>query len=142
MGSAGKVALLLAAATAPGASALAVPSRRQWLVGGTASALAGPAVASDEFSTGTTGLLLLPPVAPLRNRYHWVRAGEDAMEAQGVITTNSAFKLAVSNSLTERGAAQARAAAADLRRAGVESTGPACTRTAPPRGTTSTWSAA
>ena len=75
-------ALLLAAT----ASALKVPTRRE-LLAGAASSVAAPAfadpreftpsVVEEEFSTGKTGLLLLPPVAPLRNSYTWVRAAED-----------------------------------------------------------------
>ncbi|KAH8071384.1 phosphoglycerate mutase-like protein [Aureococcus anophagefferens] len=124
--------LLAVAWSLHGTAALSFPSRRHFLVGGGASAVAGPAAAKTDAaalvpaeaeaapSTGLTGLLLLPPVAPLRNRYHWVRSGEDAMELAGQITTNSAFKLSVANSLTDSGVAEARAAARSLRAAGVE----------------------
>ena len=124
--------LLAVAFSLHSTAALSLPSRRHFLVGGGASAVAGPAAAKTDAtalvpaeaeaapSTGLTGLLLLPPVAPLRNRYHWVRSGEDAMELAGQITTNSAFKLSVANSLTDSGVAEARAAARSLRAAGVE----------------------
>lgn len=105
------------------AAALSIPSRRQLLAGG-ASSLAAPAFALEnstptpvleEFSTGKTGLLLLPPVAPLRNSYTWIRAAEDEAEANHVLATNPAFKMAVSNSLTEKGREQARTAAKKLK---------------------------
>jgi broad specificity phosphatase PhoE len=117
-------ALLLAAA----AAALKVPTRRE-LLAGAASSVAAPAfadqheftpsVVEEEFSTGKTGLLLLPPVAPLRNSYTWVRAAEDEAEAAGVLATNPAFKMAVSNSLTERGLKQASDAAKKLKELGM-----------------------
>ena len=117
-------ALLLAAA----ATALRVPTRRELLVGGTTSIAAPafadpreftPSVVEEEFSTGKTGLLLLPPVAPLRNSYTWVRAAEDEAEANGILATNPAFKMAVSNSLTERGLKQASDAARKLKELGM-----------------------
>ena len=117
-------ALLLAAA----AAALKVPTRRE-LLAGAASSVAAPAfadpreftpsVVEEEFSTGKTGLLLLPPVAPLRNSYTWVRAAEDEAEANGILATNPAFKMAVSNSLTERGLKQASDAARKLKELGM-----------------------
>ena len=116
---------LLVAATA---AALRVPTRRELLVGGTTSIAAPafadpheftPSVVEEEFSTGKTGLLLLPPVAPLRNSYTWVRAAEDEAEAAGVLATNPAFKMAVSNSLTERGLKQASDAAKKLKELGM-----------------------
>ena len=115
--------LLITAATA-----LKVPTRRELLVGGTTSIAAPafadpheftPSVVEEEFSTGKTGLLLLPPVAPLRNSYTWVRAAEDEAEAAGVLATNPAFKMAVSNSLTERGLKQASDAAKKLKELGM-----------------------
>ena len=144
-----------------GAASLQIPTRRQLLTGAGASLVAPApawadkhdvdelvaAPASSADGVGRSGLLLLPPVTPLRNsraaapeslrgtppvaadacgarrrlppRYTWVRAAEDELEATGVISTNPAFKMAVSNSLTAKGQAQAIAAANELKKKGV-----------------------
>ncbi|KAJ1449976.1 hypothetical protein M885DRAFT_469902 [Pelagophyceae sp. CCMP2097] len=70
--------------------------------------------------TGRTGLLLLPPAQPLRNKYTLVRSGQTQCEAAGVIETNAAFKTAVSNGLTDLGLEQASNAADAISRVSPE----------------------
>lgn len=66
-------------------------------------------------STGLTGLVLLPPKAPLRNTYYMVRAAENKQDAEGVIETNAATKMLIArNALTQEGQRQAFQAAAAI----------------------------
>jgi len=67
-----------------------------------------------------SGLLSFPPRAPLNNRYYAVRSGESEADAAGLVATNPAYKLNVSNGLTSNGVIQAEDAAARLEILGVE----------------------
>ena len=77
-------------------SGVGVP-RRGFLAGSASVSVVG-SVSAEEVGTGRTGLLLLPPVAPLRNNYIFVSAGESVQDALGVVVTNPAWKLSVQNS--------------------------------------------
>ena len=67
------------------------------------------------------GLISFPPQRPLENRFFFVRAGESAADAAGVVRTNPVDKLAVDNGLTSEGLSQAERAADVLEGYGVTS---------------------
>lgn len=84
--------------------AVDISTSRRWLLRGVAMS---PSAAFA--NTGTTGLVLLPPLEPFRNSYWLVKAGDNGLDR---IETNAARKML--NTLSSRGISEVESLSLDL----------------------------